>query len=369
MNARSRALRLLSNRLSVDGQAKHTDLPPIRRDDWPGILALANEHLITAKLRGSLAPHRHGVPPEVWRYLDYLYTMNCRRNRAVRRQALTLVGAFNDIGVEPLLLKGILMTLFERRVDIGSRMMADIDIAVPAPARGDALRVMDRLGYRPRCSFPEGHHAIGEFVRPGDPAAVDLHVELIDQNRVLASGEVWTEAQRVAHVAGATYRVPDATHRILHNILHAQVHFRGGFYMGELDLRQLVELAELVRLHGAAIDWDRIQRCLEAHRLGIALESYLENAQLLLGLRWPLRKSCRRRARLHAWRCRMQAKAPVLNKAAAPWGNLRAAFAWHRMSVMYGGQGGDSLDWRRRHVRHLFDRHPATFMLQRLFRT
>jgi hypothetical protein len=195
MYRRGRALRLLSNCLNADFQRKLVAPTSIHQDDWPNILALANEHLITAKLCVSLAPHRHGVPPEVWLYLNHLYTMNCRRNRAIRRQALALAGAFNDIGIEPLFLKGILMTLFERRIDVGSRMMADIDIAVPATARADVLLVMDRLGYRPRRSFHEGHHAIGEFVRPGDPAAVDLHVELVDQTCVLASGEVWTEAQ------------------------------------------------------------------------------------------------------------------------------------------------------------------------------
>lgn len=368
MTSRGRALRSLTACLRAGPDLAIDAFPAIADDEWPAILAVANEHLVTATLARALAPHRHAVPAEAWRYLAYLHAMNRRRNRFIRTQALELVRGLNAVGIEPLLLKGVLMALHERRLDSGARMMADIDVTVPAAARRDALAVLQRLGYRLRREFPLGHHAVGEFVRDGDAAAVDLHIELVDQNYLLPAGEVWAAADRVQAVGGGTYRVPSATHRVLHNILHAQIHYRGGFYLGELDLRQLFELAYLGRAYERAIDWPLIAERLRRHRLDVALQSYLANAETLMGLGWPLRRPRRARARFHAWRCRAQFRYPALHAAAAPWGNLRAAFAWHRMAALHRGAGGGSLAWRYRHLRRVLGGHSASFVLERLFR-
>jgi hypothetical protein len=100
----------------------------------------------------------------------------------------------------------------------------------------------------------------------------------------------------------------------------------------------------------------------------VALQSYLVNAARLMGLAWPLGRRLAR-ARVHAWRCRVQLRFPVLGKAAVPWGNLRGAFAWHRMASMHRGTGGTPLRWRWRHLRSLLDRHRPAFFLQRLLRS
>jgi hypothetical protein len=58
-------------------------------------------------------------------------------------------------------------------------------------------------------------------------------------------------------------------------------------------------------------------------------------------------------ARLHRQRATLQLAWPPLAQVTAPWGNLRRAFAWHRMHALYGERDGQlsQLSWRLRHLR------------------
>jgi len=369
MNQRGRALRALAACLRAGPDLAADAFPAIADYDWMATLALANEHLLSPTLHRAVVPSHRVVPSEVRRYLNLLHTANYRRNRAIRRQALQLVRALNAAGIEPMLLKGILMTLAERSFGRGARMMADIDIAVPAGACAAAVTVLVELGYAINREFPLGHHAVAEYTRPGDPAAVDLHIELIDQKYLLPAAEVWAAAARWHAAGGGTYWVPSPTHRAMHNILHAQVHYRGGYYRGQLDLRQLFELAYLAKAYERQIDWVAIAKRLRAHHLEPMLHSYVGSAHDLLAMAWPFgARLPLRRARLHAWRCRWQLCHPALAQATLPWANLRAAFAWHRMAALYRSAGGMALTWRIRHARSVLARHRPAFFLDRLFR-
>ena len=61
--------------------------------------------------------------------------------------------------------------------------------------------------------------------------------------------------------------------RIMHNLLHAQIHHLGNFYRGELQLQQVYELVALARNFGPAVNWCFVQQRMRAHRLTTALES------------------------------------------------------------------------------------------------
>jgi len=366
MTARG-SLNALTACLRAGPDLKAGSFPSIGDDCWAGILAVANRHLLTPALGRALAKHRAATPDDVLTYVDHIRSANRRRNRSIRHQAIELIRAFNGAGLEPLLLKGILMTLHDRRAGVGTRMMADIDVVVPADARNAAIAVLHRLGYRARVFFPLGHHAVGEFTRISDPAAVDLHIELVDQKYILPAAAVRDAADRV-HARWGTYLMPNPTHRVLHNILHAQVHHRGGFYLGEIDLRQLFELTYLGRTYEGRIDWASIEECLRRYRLEVMLHSYLRKAGQLMGLPWPLSRACSARARIHTWRSRMQFGSSMLASVARPWASLRLSLAWHRMAALYSAAGGGPISWRYRHVQHVLAEMPWAVVWRKLLR-
>jgi hypothetical protein len=356
--------RSLSSHPVLGGEAP----PRIDAPAWNDAIALANEHFLCPAVYASLsaADALGTVPDEVRDYLHHLYRANRRRNRIVRRQAIEIVRELNREGIVPLLLKGILTLVSEPTTDPAARMMVDIDIAVPRSAELAAVRVLHRLRYIVRNRYPEGHHAYAEFGRDGSPAAVDLHFELIDQSYVLPAAEVWRRARRSVAVDGATFFTPWPTHRILHNVLHAQVHHRGAFYSASLDLRQLHEFALLSKAYGASVHWGYVRDRLDRHHLGTPLLSYIWAAHRLFGAAWPYREAAEMGVKLHYSLCRAQLRYPGLRRLGIPWGNLSAALAWHRMASLYGAL--DRHSRRMHHVRRVLTTHSLSFVVGRLFR-
>jgi hypothetical protein len=326
----------------IDGTAG----PP----DWLRTIEAANDQLLTPALWGAL--RRSGqaavLPADACNYLATLHRLNCERNRALKAQAIKLIGALNEAGITPALLKGGLALFDGPYADPADRMMRDLDILVPERSRPAAIAVLGRLGYRVVKQYEAGHHAFGDFARTGDPGCVDLHTELIDPSYVLPAAEVWARG-RQKEVDGVWYLSPSATDRVMHNVLHAQIHYLGNFYRGEMQQQQIYELAALARHFGPAIDWRFVQDRMRAHRLTTALQSYALGAHHLLGLDWPFTQPPTLAARVHYRRCELLVAIRALQWTGVLWGNLRVALAWHRMRALHGEAGGP-LRWRCQHV-------------------
>jgi hypothetical protein len=337
--------------------------------DWTPILALANEHLLAPALWSALdaAQQAPALPDEVRDYLQGLHALNGERNRVIRRQVLELAAALNGAGIVPVVLKGA-VTLFDGPYDDpAARMMRDIDVLVPRASRAAAIDALGRLGYRLARGYGETHHAFGDFARDGDPAAVDLHTELVDPHYVLPAAEVrWRGTLR--SIDGIGLVTPSPTDRVLHNFLHAEIHHLGHYYRGEMQVAQAYELTMLARSFGSAIEWRFIERRVQTHRLAASLRAYLVTAQRLFGLDWPLSAPPDALSRLHYLRCTLQAQARLLQWLGVTWGNLRGPLAWHRMQALYGSDGS-ALARRCRHVAQFLRKKGAWASVARLRRS
>jgi len=336
--------------------------------DWTAVLALANEHLLAPALWSMLdaTGHAAALPPDVRDYLRTVHLLNGERNQVIRRQAIELATALNGGGIVPVLLKGASTLVDGPYAEPAARMMRDIDLLVPAASRSDAIATLERLGYRLARGYGDTHHAFGDFARDGDPAAVDLHTELVDSHYLLPAAEVRRRGT-LRSVDGSSLIIPSATDRVLHNFLHAEIHHLGHYYRGERQIAQLYELTMLTRCFASAIDWRFVERRLEAHRLAPALHAYLLAARRLFGLDWPLSTPPDARSRLHYLRCTLQAHVPPLHWLGVTWGNLRGPLAWHRMQALYGSDG-NALAWRCRHVAQFLRKKGARASVARLRR-
>lgn len=367
---RSVALALLSHGLRLDTAEGGHRLTGLDYDTWWAIIALANEHCVTPALSVALRESGviRGLPREVRSYLCYAAEQNGERNGRLRTQAIKLIRKLGRRQITPMFLKGALVLVDEPHIDPAARMMADLDLAVP-PGRCDgAMLALERIGYRITRLHPDGNHSVAEFARPDDLAAVDLHLELIDQHYVHPSTGVWGRARSLATEDGTVYLVPSATDRVLHALLQEQIHHCGNFYRGCLRLGALYDFARLVAANGPSIDWEFIVGRLRDHRLITPLHAFLLAANSLYGLPWPLAAPPSLWARLHFSRCILQLWFPGLQRIGTPWGNLRAAFAWHRMRALYSVGSLGLLHKRARHAWQFLRRFGALQTMKRLFR-
>lgn len=368
MRAPWRAVRTVAEALKP--AAGGADAAARRRtvDDWTRPLAFANEHFLTAALYAGLsaADRLADLPTDVCTYLRFIHDLNRERNEALRRQAVELIGALNNAGVVPTLLKGALALFGDLYPDPAARMIRDIDVLVAADEVELAARTLQQLGYDTIARYEAGHNAYGDFARPHDPGAIDLHTDLVEMPYLLPAAEVWKRSRRVDAAPGAAFLAPAPTDMALHHLLHAQIHYLGNFYRGVVELRQVYEFATLVDRR-ADIDWPAVEERLGRHRLGTALESYALTAQRLFGCRWPLPHPPSRRAASHSRRCLLQLCWPALVTLGTPLANIRAAFAWHRMNYLYGQDRGRG-SRRLRHAWQFIHKKPAGHVIGRVFR-
>ena len=338
-----------------------------RASDWTAALEFANRHWITsaiyAELRDSGA--LNDVPGDVADYLGLVHRLNGERNHALRRQSAELLRALSGTGIRPMLLKGALALFTDLYRDPAARMIRDIDVLVPRGSEDEAAAALHRLGYRLATKYEEGHNAYGDFERPNDPGAVDLHVELIETSHLLPAAEVWSRARRGVHVDCEFY-APSATDAMLHHLLHAQIHYLGNFYRGVIELRQVYEFAQLVRQQ-AGIDWAEVESRFDRDGLRLALESYALTAGKLFDVPWPLSRPPSWRAVAHCRRCLVQTRIPALMWASVPLANIRSAFAGHRMRNLYAREGSQMALTLRHAVQFLKKRTPH-HAIGRLFR-
>ncbi|HKU93966.1 MAG TPA: nucleotidyltransferase family protein [Vineibacter sp.] len=345
------ALDIVCHGLRPDGPT----LTDVTNQAWREAIAIANEHLVAPALYAALAGagRLDELPSDVRDYLGLLHHGNTARNDSMRQQALELLGALADAGIDALLLKGGATLFLDGEAEQSGRMFRDLDVLVPWHAADQVFAVLETLGYGAIARYPAGHHAYGDFARPGDPAAVDLHFELIDTPHVLPARDVWRRATAIT-AQGTRFFVPSPTDRVLHNVLHAQVHFLGNYYRGIFELRQLNEFAMFARRESApAIDWITMADTLSRQRLRAPLYAYALLAHRLLGAPWTLPEPAPAAAQRHVRYCLLQHCVPALGHLRTPVANIRSAFAPHRMDELYGH--GDPLMRQRLH-------HAARFM-------
>ncbi len=327
------------------------------RWDQEDVVLLANEELVSPALYRSLQRQARleVLPDDLADYLAMLYELNETRNQALKKQAIEAVRTLNAAGIEPMLMKGGVGLFAAPHCADTARMMADLDLLVPAELAEEAVVALDHIGYQVIKRYPSELHSHADLGRPGqDPGGIDLHKEVVRHTYLLPASEMWRHAEplgdRIDGKCEDQLRLfaPSPSCRVLHNLLHSQAHDRG-FYHGVLRLRDLLDLTAILRCHWQAIDWAWIEDRLDRQRLGVVLDAQLLMAGHLFGLEWPFKRPARAGALWHRERCLAQLYSGLLAQVGLYWGNLRLAFAWHRLSRRYGSSG-NLFTWQLHHA-------------------
>jgi hypothetical protein len=84
-------------------------------------------------------------------------------------------------------------------------------------------------------------------------------------------------------VGNCLVRLPSPTHRVIHNIVHAQLQDYG-YDLGKISLRQLYECAMLCQRYHDQIDWPRVEAAFSSNPEQCAMQHYLAMCQAYFDL-------------------------------------------------------------------------------------
>jgi len=302
-------------------EAIHADDTP-----WESVIELANDELLSPAMWSSL--HAKGLteelPVEVRDYLQELHGLNLRRNSELRSQCDGVIRALNDVGIDPVLLKGAAHLYTDTFRDPGARMMKDLDLLVPADRIEDAVFTLTAIGYSyEEAEAPERfttHHHCAPLYRAGSYGFVELHHDLTRTARhILPASRARFHTRRLQLDTGCAH-VLTPTYRVLHNFVHSEVVDRH-HVRGEISLRYLHDLVGLVSAYGTEIDWRLARDVADGGGAGRLLQDYLYLANRLLALPIPGAVTPSPLNAIHFHRCRLRLRSAFYERL--DWGTRR----------------------------------------------
>jgi Uncharacterised nucleotidyltransferase len=314
--------------------------------DWLAVISSANDHFVGPALFNTLAQPqlRDLVPDDVRSYLQLIHARNAERNGKIRRQCLEIGATLASVGLRAVLLKGATW-LFDNSVGpAADRMMRDIDLLVRADDMKAATDALLRAGYQDssKAFLDDGHlhfEEHGHFHRaPLLPAAgeaiVEIHQDIAYRTDFLPAPELIEASVQVA----PGLLLPDLRHRILHNVIHAQV-LNADHLAGRFDLRDGLDLARLVDACGPGFDWYAFAEEARRRHYFPALCGAIHATHRILGGSMPAAFAKDRMGRFHGWRCENQRRFPILARAAGLVGSLKVGLTWDRDAYAFNLEG------------------------------
>lgn len=261
--------------------------------NWERFVRAAAESAVLPALSGQNSLEQKAMcelPEDVSALIILVNTLNAERNRTVLAQAQQLAAAMNQVGIQPVALKGLANILAGIYPDQGARYLADLDLLVSPEDFPAAVAVLHNLSYSPsaahRIEFVIGH-SYPALTRP-DSLEVDLHrtVGLGTCASFLPVTEVVRDS--VPHnLDGASIRIPSPEHLVTHHIMHSQMH---DSYRERINpsLRTLYDFFLLERHFHASLDWHAIEHRFRQKSQYATFALFLIEVENSFGLKPPI---------------------------------------------------------------------------------
>lgn len=284
-------------------------LPPVDVE-WTSVIGLANQTLTTPALIDFVDQFASVLPEDVCAYIRQIYRRNVLRNDRLAGQLEEAVVAMNGQGVTPVLLKGAAMLATASDERRGVRLMSDLDIMVMPDDSERAVAALGAIGYEIHDrSPPESRRWYVELNRSRDVGTIDLQRAAPGPAYLYRGpGHALNHCVPAQLGRGSVY-VPTPTYRALMLIIHDQFQDYG-YWLGDLDLRHLVELRDLNNSVGG-LDWKELTSHVSGELMRNAVETQLLALAELLGVEIPHSMRSRLIPRLQFMRQLMQARFPA----------------------------------------------------------
>jgi hypothetical protein len=245
------------------------------------------------------------VPSDVRDYFAAVRLLTGQQAEVLLALSAEIVSALHGMGARPVLLKGaaaLAQGLYPSR-DL--RLMTDVDVLIAHSKMTESTAALALLGYRDRRrrplvpdfptedpqAAPSEQYHVGLVHRPTGIRVELHHAVSVPQFAALLSAQDALDRATSLSANGIMFSVLAPTDRVVHHVLHAQLHHpylhHQGVQNAIVDLRQLVDLAILVDAFGSDIDWADVEFRFSSNGYANVLADYLAYLAILLDRRVP----------------------------------------------------------------------------------
>jgi hypothetical protein len=251
--------------------------------NWTPLLDQATEEHVLPGLRLQFAALglESLLPADIADLLTAAESLNAERNQHILAEAAYATTLLNQIGIQPVALKGLAYLLAGVYPSPAARYLADIDLLIPAGQLPAAVAHLARHGYFENDSdrFVQFRHHHPGIRRAGLPH-IELHHRIGQGicDRLLPAPVILAVATPLTY-QGAQFLIPTPTHQINHLILHSQLAHP---YHQRIfpPARALLDLANLQSRYANQIDWPALQATYRQNHQSATLLLHLSHAEL-----------------------------------------------------------------------------------------
>lgn len=282
-----------------------------RGPDWAAIIALANKTLCSPMMAARLshAGRLPDLPADVRGFLDEMALRNGERNQRLLAQLGEASAVLDADGIRPVLLKGAAWLARAAPQDRNARMLADLDLMVPADRYFAAVDQLCGIGYR--LEVPATRPDVPAVLwRSKDAATIDLHSDYGSPATLLYHHEDLARDATPVTLGAGTALLPSAVACVAVLLLHDQLKGRD-YLRGRIDLRHLLDI-QFFAASFEEEDWTTLDRLFIKAYPRQAMRTQLLTARKLLAMEVPDRLVRGVRPRLQYARRRVQRRWPGL---------------------------------------------------------
>ncbi len=209
--------------------------------DWDKVVKFSSNQVVVPALYYNLkqAQLLTVLPEGLEAYFEQISNANRQRNEALIKQVDHLVSILDKHKIKFVFLKGMAHILEGLYLDIGERMVSDIDFLVAQDHVKKVAEILKAAGYirlyEEGLLFKSRHYA--RLIHKDFIGALEIHWDVLDNKHAskLSSDLIFSNKQKTAN-----YYVSSYAHQALHNMLNAQVN-DNSYNSGLILLRQVYD--------------------------------------------------------------------------------------------------------------------------------
>jgi len=206
--------------------------------DWDQMVIVGSKHLVLPALYCNLQRKSllESLPPELASYLKMLTDINRERNRSLLNEASHISALLQQHNIDHVFIKGMGMLAGDNYLDMGERMIGDIDILVAQEQLDKAFDILEADGYNHFIKFnyeTRNYRHKPRQISNTKLAGVELHGALLRHRyrNLIDVKDVLAKKNSANGIA-----VPCPEHLIKNTIFAQQINDRGTFF-GSLNLK------------------------------------------------------------------------------------------------------------------------------------
>jgi putative nucleotidyltransferase-like protein len=283
--------------------------------DWEGVVRVAMEESLLPLLHTRVNQLQLGptVPPDVVDFLAAVEDLNRERNSAILNEVKFAARLLNEVGIEPILLKGVAYLALGVYPSSATRYLRDVDLLLSETQFETAVDLLVRNGFE-----PDNSDQFGQF-RHHHPPMRRLGSVFLEIHHCLCLGKCGSllpANQLIARsvpcdLNGVRARVPCPEDLFTHLVMHSQIQHPYNERIWP-PLRAMCDLDCVLHRFRNIIDWGSVERRFRAAGQFGLLVLHLSQVNEALGTSAPFQVRMNGLTRLRWLRRKLLRRMPAL---------------------------------------------------------